>query len=142
MKLFFLPLSLLLLSVFSFAESNVTAPQAQKNNDPMSRVFDRLGVDSAKKEKIISLMAQSRNDIAKVSIQMDRKKLDLKEMMLNGNVDMAKIKQNCDERGKIWAELQYLNFAMDNEIKKNLTTEQWNQYIQMKIARGENHGPR
>ncbi len=132
---------LLVLSSFGQTNPNQETKKFndQKNSDPIEKMLTRLGVDNSKKEKIIAIVNQSKNDLAKVSIQMDRKKLDLKEMMLNGNVDLAKMRQNCDERGKIWADMQFLSFTMDNEIKKNLTPEQWNQYIQLKISRNENH---
>ncbi|MBN8217696.1 MAG: hypothetical protein J0L75_13720 [Spirochaetes bacterium] len=131
---------LFLLGILVSAES---APEGVRTRDlgitqgtpnPGERIAERLKLDAPKKSQMVKIYEQMVLDLSKLRIQMERKQLDLKELLLSGNLEMDKIRKNCDERGKIMADMQYLAFIADSDVKKILTPEQWIQYIQVKTA--------
>lgn len=134
-------LSLLLFAALAQAQ---TSPEGVRSRDlgitgqglpnPGERIAERLKLDAPKTSQMVKIYEQMVLDLSKLRIQMERKQLDLKELLLSGNLEMDKIRRNCDERGKVMADMQYLAFIADNDVKKILTPDQWVQYVQVKTA--------
>ena len=94
--------------------------------------------DAAKQEKIRVIHQEKHKAKQKLHIQMEKKELELREMLL-ASFELPRIRQNCDERAKIWADLQYLDFEKDAEVKKILDDKEWDRYLaaqqQMRMRR-------
>ena len=110
--------------------------------NPSERIAERLKLDAAKTQQLQKIYQQLGVDMAKLRIQMERKQLDLKELLLSGNLELDKLRKNCDERGKVMADMQFLAFIADSDVKKLLTPDQWTQYIQLKSAMMDHGIPR
>ncbi len=109
--------SLLLLFSFAYAQMDSKDPYA--------------GIDKARKAKLEKLKKVEFIKGSKLKIEMQRLELDLKEMLLGGT-DLKKIRKNCEQRGKLWAEIQYLQFETDAKIRKILTEKEWDRFIKWK----------
>ena len=98
-------------------------------------MIERRGVtEAAKKEAIKKLATEFEMDMER-SRALDEKNLaDLKLLVLDKNFDLPALRKNCDDRARLMADRQYRSFVFDGEIKKQLTAEQWSQYIRPRLA--------
>lgn len=99
---------------------------------PAERISQALKLDAAKTESLKKVFDAAMKDRARFRIALERKQLDLREATLTGVYEMDKIRKICEEKAKLMADMQVQEFATDLEVKKLLTPDQWNQYLQMK----------
>ncbi len=104
---------------------------------PIDRMLDRMGVDAGKREPLKKVFNQARADQMKFRLQMDKKQIELKELLIADKLDMGKLKQNCDDRSKIFGDMQFSQLSADAEVKKSLTADQWLTYIEIRGAMGD-----
>lgn len=97
------------------------------------RLAKHLGLDAAKTGQVKKIQSDLSLDLEKMKIGIERKMLDFRELLLGQNLDMDKIRRNCEERGRLMADMQVRMVVADSEVKKLLTTEQWTQYMQFRI---------
>lgn len=97
------------------------------------RLAKHLGLDAGKAAQVKKIQGELGTDLERTKIALERKMLDFRELMLAANLDMEKIKKNCEERGRLVADMQYRMVVSDNEVKKFLTADQWTQYMQIRI---------
>lgn len=90
------------------------------------------GVDSLRMEKLDNIKKERLKKQEQLKIDMSRLELDLKEILISG-IDLIKIKEICNKKSKLWAELQYLPYEADAKRKKVLTKKEWQTYSQWKI---------
>ncbi|MBL8992587.1 MAG: hypothetical protein JNM63_04555 [Spirochaetia bacterium] len=109
---------------------------AQMPPSPFDRMLDRLGVESGKRDGLKKIFNQAKTDQMKFRLQMEKKQIELKELLIADKTDMGKVKQYCDESSKIFSEMQFSQLTADNEIKKLLTQDQWMSYVEMRGAMG------
>ena len=97
------------------------------------RLIAKLELNEATEKSVKAILSEFHKKRYLLKLDSEEYKIALKKMIVKDQLNMDKIRVNCNKRGDLWAQMQILKFEKDVEIKKLLTKEQWDRYLMHRI---------
>ena len=123
-------LVLFLAGTFSFAEKgrgmgDCTGPQRMERGDWIKETLD---LSDKQFEKLDDLREERREEVAKLHLKIEKIRLEMKEILLEDDVDYGKLKDLIDDIGDIRTEIQKGRIDHLEDVEKILNDDQFKKF--------------